>query len=122
MIIVDMSTPEQILNLAQKYQPSSRHASLLEPYKEAVLLLRAKDASYESIATILNDNEVNVSAGTIRKFCLRHDAEIKRLCVQHQLKPDDSVANSRLSDSSPVSSSFTSMVSKPGPKIAREHF
>jgi transcription termination factor Rho len=115
-----MTTPAEILNIAKQYQQVVRHSSMLEPFKEGVLLLRAKDASYENIATRLNDNGLKVSAATIRKFCLRYGAEIKRLRVESQRKPDDPVAISKLNDSSTTRSSLTSMISKPGPKIARE--
>jgi transcription termination factor Rho len=76
-----MATPTDILNIAKQYHQVARHASILEPFKEGVLLLRAKDASYENIAATLNGNEIKVSAATIRKFCLRYGAEIKRLRV-----------------------------------------
>ncbi len=117
-----MATPTEILNIAKQYHPVARHASILEPYKEGVLLLRAKDASYENIATTLNGNGLQVSAATIRKFCLRYGAEIKRLRVESQRKPDDPVTISKPNDSSTTRSSLDSMMSKPGPKIAREVF
>ena len=115
-----MATPTDILNIAKQYHQVARHSSILEPYKDGVLLLRAKDASYENIAATLNGNEIKVSAATIRKFCLRYGAEIKRLRVESQRKPDAPVAISKLNDSSTTRSSLTSMISKPGPKIARE--
>jgi transcription termination factor Rho len=115
-----MTTPAEILNIAKQYHQVARHSSILEPYKDGVLLLRAKDASYENIAATLNGNEIKASAATIRKFCLRYGAEIKRLRVENQRKPDDPVTISKPNDSSTTRSSLTSMISKPGPKIARE--
>ena len=117
-----MATPAEILNIAKQYQRVARHSSLLEPFKDGVLLLRAKDASFENIATTLNDNGINVSAATIRKFCLRYGAEIKRLRNEKQRLPDDPVTAAKPNDSSTTRSSSTSMISKPGPKIAREDF
>src|SRR5450631_1385567 len=117
-----MATPAEILNIAKQYQRVARHSSILEPFKDGVLLLRAKDASYENIATTLNGNGINVSAPTIRKFCLRYSAEIKRLRSEKQRSPDDSATISKPNDSSTTRSSSTSMTSKPGPKIAREDF
>jgi transcription termination factor Rho len=116
-----MTTPSEILNIAKQYQHVARHSSILEPFKDGVLLLRAKDASYESIATTLNGNGINVSAATIRKFCLRHTSEIKRLRSEKQRSPDDSVTPSKSASPSPTRSSLDSMISKPGPKIARDN-
>lgn len=118
----DMTTPTDILNIAKQYQSVPRHPSILEPFKEGVLLLRAKDASYECIAATLNSNGFKVSAATIRKFCLRYPAEIKRLRNEKQRSPDDPVTISKPNDSSISRSSLDSMISRPGPTIAREDF
>jgi len=115
-----MATPADILNIANQYQHVARHSSILEPFKDGVLLLRAKDASYENIATTLNGNGINVSAATIRKFCLRHTAEIKRLRSEKQRSPDDPVTTAKPTDSPTTRSPSTSMISRPGPKIARD--
>ena len=115
-----MTTPAEILNIAKQYQHVARHSSILEPFKDGVLLLRAKDASYENIATTLNGNGINVLAATIRKFCLRYGAEIKRLRNDKQRLPDDPVTTAKSNDSSTTRSSLDSMISKPGPKIARD--
>src|ERR1019366_10673481 len=115
-----MTTPADILNIAKQYQHVARHSSLLEPFKDGVLLLRAKDASYENIATTLNGNGINVSAATIRKFCLRHTSEIKRLRSEKQRSPDNPVIISKPNNSPTTRSSFDSMISRPGPKIARD--
>jgi hypothetical protein len=117
-----MPTPEQILNLAKEYQQTPRHPLILEPYKEGVLLLRSKDASYEKIAATLSGNELKVSAATVRKFCLQYAAEIKRLRNEKQRSSsDDSATGSKSSSLSTTRPSFDSMISKPGPKIAREN-
>ena len=115
-----MPTPAQILSLAKEYQPTPRHPSILEPYKEGVLLLRSKDASYEKIAATLSGNELKVSAATVRKFCLQHASEIKRLRNDKQRSSDDSVTGSKPTSSSTNRSSLDSMIGKPGPKIARD--
>jgi len=115
-----MTTPAEILNIAKQYHQVARHSSIIEPFKDGVLLLRAKDASYENIATTLNGNGINVSAATIRKFCLRYTAEIKRLRSEKQRSPDDPVTTEKPTDTPTTRSSFDSMISRPGPKIARD--
>jgi transcription termination factor Rho len=115
-----MPTPEQILNLAKEYQQSPRHPSILEQFKEGVLLLRSKDASYEKIAATLSSNELKVSAATVRKFCLQHGAEIKRLRNDKQQSSDKSVTGLKPSIPSANRASLVSMSGKPGPKIARD--
>lgn len=115
-----MATPADILNIAKQYHQVPRHSSILEPYKDGVLLLRAKNASYENIAATLNGNGIHVSAATIRKFCLRYGNEIKRLRNEKQRLPDDPVIISKPSDVSTTRPPSTSMTDKPGPRIARD--
>jgi hypothetical protein len=120
-IMRSMPTPEQILNIAKEYRQTPRHPSMLEPYKDGVLLLRSKDASYEKIATTLSSNEFKVSAATIRKFCLQHAAEIKRLRSERHRLSDDSATEAKSNNPSAAQPPIGSFTVKPGPKIAREN-
>ncbi len=68
-----------LLETAREYQHSVTPQAVLEPYKYAILLLRAKYASYETITEILTAHGVQISDATVRKFCRRHHPEMKRL-------------------------------------------
>jgi uncharacterized protein (DUF305 family) len=75
-------TPEQIAALQQAahdyiHQPVSTDA--LDSCKEGILLLRAKYASYETIAMMLDHHGLRVPLATVRKFCRRHHGEVRRL-------------------------------------------
>ncbi|NJK90561.1 MAG: hypothetical protein HC904_01255 [Blastochloris sp.] len=67
----------QVAQMAADYQMAQR-PSILEPHHDAVILLRAKEASYDAIADMLQDSGVTVSPHTVRRFCRRYSAEIKR--------------------------------------------
>lgn len=73
---------DELVQVASQYQHVTQSASLLEPYKEPLLVLRAKYASYEQITEILNQRGVRVSLATVRKFCRKHSAEMKRMRVE----------------------------------------
>ena len=83
-------------------------------------MLRSKDASYEKIAATLSSNELEVSAATVRKFCLEYTAEIKRLQNEKLRSSNDSSIGAKPNGSLTNRSSSDSMTSKPGPKIARD--
>ena len=53
--------------------------AVLENYKDSILLLRAKYASYEKISELLNERGVKVSVATVRKFCRKYQDEAQRL-------------------------------------------
>ena len=67
-----------LAKVASEYNHSVLQQALLDNYKEPLLLLRAKYASYETIVKLLAERGAKVSVGTIRKFCLTNDAEVKR--------------------------------------------
>ena len=77
-----MTTPTNIhdalLESAEQYQHSVTPQAVLEPYKDAILLLRAKHASYEKITDTLTMHGVQISVSTVRKFCLRYHTELER--------------------------------------------
>ena len=71
--------PDEILKFAQEYQHNPNQHIVLEPHKEAILLLRAKYATYDTIRETLNKNGVKVSEASVRRFCRTYYNEIKRL-------------------------------------------
>ena len=119
--------PDEILKFAQEYQHNPNQHLLLEPHKEAILLLRAKYATHDTITETLNKNGVNVTEASVRRFCRTYYNEIKRLQSEVNRKRREAASTNSTGptgapsgDSSKRSS--LSETSKPGPKIAREDF
>lgn len=66
-----------LLKAANKYTHNPTPQAVLDPFKEAILTLRAKYASYEIVTEMLNKHEVQVSIATVRRFCRRHHGEMR---------------------------------------------
>ncbi len=126
-----MSTPTDIhaalLESAKQYQHSVTPQAVLEPFKEAILLLRAKYASYETITETLTSHGVQVSGATVRKFCRRHHAEMRRLRTALDAERRAAAATQKPHSDAPASASppperppLTPEIGKRGPRIARD--
>ena len=124
-----MSTPSDIqavlLESARQYEHSVTPQAVLEPYKDAILLLRAKYASYEKITDLLTGHGVQVSGATVRKFCRRHNSEMRRL--RAEIEADRRAAAGKGKPAAPIASvptvdrpPLTSEIGKRGPRIARD--
>src|SRR5271170_86615 len=68
-----------LAKVAAEYNHSVLQQAVLENYKDSILLLRAKFASYEKIAELLNERGIKVSVATVRKFCRKYQDEAQRL-------------------------------------------
>src|SRR5271155_3183254 len=68
-----------LAKVAAEYNHSVLQQAVLENYKDSILLLRAKYASYERIAELLNERDIKVSVATVRKFCRKYQDEALRL-------------------------------------------
>jgi hypothetical protein len=71
-----------LLHLAESFDPGQGRRSVLHQYKRGVILLRAKQATYEKIAAMLEKVGVKTSLFSVSRFCRQHRAEIKKLRVQ----------------------------------------
>ena len=125
------STSEIAANMDQiagDYEHNPVQHVILNPFKNSILVLRAKYATYEHITTTLNEQGVKVSEATVRKFCRTHQQEVKRLRAETDRKRREAGGSGHTkseahetSSSEPSSRSPSSLESsKPGPKIARE--
>lgn len=103
---------------ARAYDPSVHHRSLLEPYRDVILLWRAKFMSYEQIAATLMKHGMRVSPAGVGVYCRRtySQAELERTRREH-LKP--ATASSALR-SAPNRSPEPSGSKRSGPKVARD--
>jgi hypothetical protein len=81
-----------LLHLAESFDPGQGRRSVLHQYKRGVILLRAKHATYEKIAAMLEKVGVKTSLFSVSRFCRQHRAEIKKLRVQlESRKPPEDV-------------------------------
>ncbi len=114
--------------IALDYEHNPVQHVILNPFKNSILMMRAKYATYEHITTTLNEQGVKVSEATVRKFCRTHQQEVKRLRAETDRKRREAAGSSQAkietpqtSSSEPTSRPSSTMESgKPGPKIARE--
>jgi len=114
-----------LAKVASEYNHSVLQQALLDNYKEPLLLLRAKYASYETIVKLLAERGVKVSVGTIRKFCITHEAEVKRL--RAEFKEQSAVDHDETLPAAPEGTTttenrvpLTAEPGKRGPRVARD--
>ena len=110
-----------LAKVAAEYNHSVLQQAVLENYKDSILLLRAKYASYEKIAELLNERGIKVSVATVRKFCRKYLDEAERLRAEIA---EDTVTESQEAPPSAASSAenrppLTSEPGKRGPRTAR---
>ena len=111
--------------IAAEYNHSGQQQSLLESYKEPILLLRAKHASYEKITELLQQKGILVSVATVRKFCRKYQAETKRQRTELEGKmlPENEIESPHGEPPmTPLKErpSLTAEQGKRGPRIARD--
>jgi hypothetical protein len=116
-----------LAKVASEYNHSVLQQALLDNYKEPLLLLRAKYASYETIVKLLAERGVKVSVGTIRKFCMTNEAEVKRLRAEFSERTvvDHEATPPVVPDGTTASEGRTPLTAEPGkrgPRVARDQF
>jgi hypothetical protein len=116
----------RLLEDARNYDPSAHHPGLLAPYRDVLLLWRAKFMSYEQIAATLTSHGIKVSAAGVGVFCRGQftKAEIDRVRreAQGSRRP---VAPGRVPTAGTGSSGpgpAESSSGRRGPKIARDNY
>jgi hypothetical protein len=107
-----------LAKVAAEYNHSVLQQAVLENYKDSILLLRAKFASYEKIAELLNEHGIKVSVATVRKFCRKYLDEAQRL--REEIATDTSTETPEATTpSSEDRPPLTSEPGKRGPRTAR---
>ena len=125
----------RLLQDARNYDPAAHHRSLLVPYRDVLLLWRAKFMSYEQIAATLTSHGIRVSPAGIGAYCrsqfTKHELDRARSEAPLPNRLDSSGRPSAPAPIlvAPVSPSpvagFTPTVPTPnrrGPKIARDNY
>jgi hypothetical protein len=118
----------ELSTIATEYNHSVQQQSLLETYKDPILLLRAKYASYEKITELLQAKGIKVSVATVRKFCRKYQADAKRLRSELEGRPASATENEHQppQDETPTPTGreqrppLTTEPGKRGPRTARD--
>ena len=110
-----------LAKVATEYNHSVLQQAVLENYRDSILLLRAKYASYEKIAELLNERWIKVSVATVRKFCRKYLDEVQRLRAEIAEDAAKASQESLPSDSVPKENRppLTGEPGKRGPRTAR---
>jgi len=116
----------ELSTIATEYNHSVQQQSLLETYKDPILLLRAKYASYEKISELLQQKGIKVSVATVRKFCRKYQAEAKRLRAELEGNAPPATETELPQDETPPTTGkeqrppLTTEPGKRGPRTARD--
>jgi hypothetical protein len=105
-----------LAKVAAEYNHSVLQQAVLENYKDSILLLRAKYASYEKIAELLHERNIKVSVATVRKFCRKYHEEAQRLRAEIET---DTVNEQQPAPANETRPPLTSDPGKRGPRTAR---
>jgi hypothetical protein len=113
----------RLMEDARRYNPAEHTRGLLTPYRDVLLLWRAKYMSYEQIAASLTRHGLKVSPAAVGVFCRRAftKSEIlrERQRVEHEAGPKPVAATPLL----PLTPMATPTIpGKRGPKIARDNY
>ncbi len=110
-----------LAKVAAEYNHSVLQQAVLENYRDSILLLRAKYASYEKISELLNERGIKVSVATVRKFCRKYLDEAQRL--RAEIAADTGAEGQEAPQpASPTREERPSLTSEPGkrgPRTAR---
>ncbi|MFA5262963.1 MAG: hypothetical protein WC378_03995 [Opitutaceae bacterium] len=115
----------RLLADAQGYDPAQHTRGLLAPFRDVLLLQRAKFMSYEQIAATLTRHGLKVSPAAVGCFCRRTftKAEIESLRQKQEPKPA-AAAGATPAGRTPVRAVMPvpREPGRRGPKIARDDF
>lgn len=114
---------DRLLEDARRYDPAQHMRSLLAPFRDVILLQRAKWMSYEQISATLTRHGLKVSPAAVGCFCRRNytKAEIDALRQKTEPKPVVSLPGSGKPAPRPASP-VSRDPGRRGPKIARDDF
>jgi hypothetical protein len=116
----------RLMEDARNYDPAAHHRGLLAPYRDVLLLWRAKFMSYEQIAATLNSHGIRVSPAGVGVYCRSHftKAEIER-ARRETRDANRPTAPGRVAAAAVPAASLRPGEAAPnrrGPKIARDNY
>lgn len=112
---------DRLLADARRFDPAQHTRSILAPYRDAILLYRAKFMSYELIAATLTRHGVKISPAAVGCFCRRHFTKAQIQAARRD-PPHSSPALPPSTLPAETTSSRSAAPNKRGPKIARDDF
>jgi hypothetical protein len=118
----------RLLDDARSYNPSAHHRSLLDPFRDVILLQRAKFMSYDQIAAVFTRNGLKVSGPGVAGYCRRTFTKAEILRVREELIPESPAGPATTAPSLPGLSAVATPAPIPlpsgrrGPKIARDNY
>ena len=124
----------RLLQDARNYDPAAHRRSRLAPYRDVLLLWRAKHKSYEQLAATLTSHGIRVSPAGIGAYCrsqfTKHEIDSARSEAPVPNRPDPSGRSSAPAAPVPtipvapsLATSFTPAThAGRGPKIARDNY
>lgn len=120
-----------LLEDARRYDPAAHTRGLLAPYREVLLLQRAKYMSYEQIAATLTRHGLKVSPAGVGVFCRRTFAKADIEAMRRHLSAETAKAVKSTGGKTVAVSAVTTPPAAPtsaapagkrGPKIARDNY
>lgn len=113
----------RLMEDARRYNPAEHTRGLLAPYREVLLLWRAKYMSYEQIAAALIRHGLKVSPAAVGIFCRRNFTKSEILRERQRLENESNSKPPAAAPMPPVAPATISTIpGKRGPKIARDNY
>ena len=118
----------RLMDEAKCYDPAEHSRCRLAPFRDALLVWRAKAASYEQIAAALTRQGVKISPAGVGAFCRRTISKAEILREQARLRTETPHRPAATAPSCSVLSAVAPPAPAPvapvrrGPKIARDDY
>jgi hypothetical protein len=116
----------RLMEDARNYDPTAHHRGLLAPYRDVLLLWRAKFMSYEQIAATLCSNGIRVSPAGVGVYCRGQftKAEIERVRRENRptIRPAPPARASNPNPPAVMPPPAEPTSGRRGPKIARDNY
>ena len=108
----------RLMEDARRYDPAEHNRTLLTPFRDVILLWRAKFMSYEQIAATLGRHGLRVSPASVGVFCRRQYTRADILRERQRVESDTRSATAALA----TPANLPAAVGKRGPRIARDNY
>ncbi len=113
----------RLMEDARSYNPAEHTRGLLAPYRDVLLLWRAKYMSYEQIAATLTRHGLKVSSAAVGVFCRRAFTKGEILRERQRVENETGPKPLAVTPLLPLTSAATpTILGKRGPKIARDNY
>ncbi|MDR1280499.1 MAG: hypothetical protein LBK99_06720 [Opitutaceae bacterium] len=115
----------RVLDFANRLETQPVHPSRLLPIRDAIMVFRARNYSYEQIAGFLKPQGIHISGSSVGAFCRKHCplteiARIRRETFHKENRRPAATEPSSTPGQTPVRPS--SADGRRGPKIARDDY